>query len=224
MGSSRGSILMTAQQEEQRLDRNILISRRYGDNPPYLVPSSLRDDRMSYNILTPRLYLAAAWGRRMEIDTYAAYLERFEKIRGEERIQVVSTWHSYREPETWLPEPEAAENNLYDLRRTTIMVVFTDVPTSKGGYMVEFGYALGLHLPVLIVGPYPNIFFHQTIPNLFQMPAPARRKTPAFDPRMIDSPLLEEPYFQDIELYHPAFFNKLFRTLEMICTSEKIND
>jgi hypothetical protein len=55
--------------------------------------------------------------------------------------------------------PEA-HKDLEDIRAADTLILFTEVPTSTGGYMVEFGYAMGLHNPLrlIVIGPLRNIF------------------------------------------------------------------
>jgi hypothetical protein len=40
-----------------------------------------------------------------------------------------------------------------------VVAIFTDPPSSTGGYHVELGYALGLGKPIHVVGPVHNIFY-----------------------------------------------------------------
>jgi hypothetical protein len=47
---------------------------------------------------------------------------------------------------------------LDDIKRADAVVVFTDAPSSTGGYHVEFGYALGLGKRIEVVGPPLNVF------------------------------------------------------------------
>ena len=48
---------------------------------------------------------------------------------------------------------------LDDIRQADVIAIFTDAPSSTGGYHVELGYALGLGRPIVVIGPTPNIFY-----------------------------------------------------------------
>jgi len=52
---------------------------------------------------------------------------------------------------------------LDDIKRADVVAVFTDAPSSTGGYHVEFGYALGLDKPIEVVGPPLNVFHALTL-------------------------------------------------------------
>ena len=56
-----------------------------------------------------------------------------------------------------------ANEDLVDLHAASMLVCFTDAANAgraRGGLHVEFGYALGMGLPVAIVGPRINVFHH----------------------------------------------------------------
>jgi len=108
-----------------------------------------------------KIYLAARYGRRLEMVGYAADLESIG-------AEVVSTWidgHHETRPnidEDATPEEKAiwAREDLYDVARCDVLVAFTERAgtSSRGGRHVETGYALGLGKPVCIVGPIENVF------------------------------------------------------------------
>jgi nucleoside 2-deoxyribosyltransferase len=60
------------------------------------------------------------------------------------------------------PEAEhlnrCAEQDLKDLRHANYFVCLTDMTSQRGGKHVEFGYALALNIPIIIVGRRENIF------------------------------------------------------------------
>jgi hypothetical protein len=55
---------------------------------------------------------------------------------------------------------------LDDIKQADAVAVFTDAPSSTGGYHVELGYALGLGKPIQVVGPVLNLF--QTLPSIIR--------------------------------------------------------
>lgn len=57
-----------------------------------------------------------------------------------------------------------AQTDMDDIRRSNVLVCFTEWPSSTGGRHVEFGYALALGIRIVIVGPREHIF--HTIPQV----------------------------------------------------------
>jgi hypothetical protein len=55
---------------------------------------------------------------------------------------------------------------LDDIKRADVVAVFTDAPSTTGGYHVELGYALGLGKPIQVVGPVLNVF--HTLPSIIR--------------------------------------------------------
>lgn len=109
-----------------------------------------------------KIYLAARYGRRDELRSYAADLA----VRGHE---VTSRWlsgsHEHNDPN--VPEGTSeqqlawAREDFQDLWWSDICISFTEAvgsPYSRGGRHVEFGIALALELSCIIVGPRENIF------------------------------------------------------------------
>ena len=106
------------------------------------------------------LYLAARYSRRLELCDYAASME----ARGH---HITSRWllGSHQAENDQLQRGAEAERfaaeDLDDVRRAHAVIAFTEPPrsnTSRGGRHVEFGYALGLGIPLVIVGPRENVF------------------------------------------------------------------
>lgn len=77
----------------------------------------------------------------------------------------------------WLAEPYTANttmdqvdpeelrrfalDDLEDIRDADALIFFSEsVPTARGGRHAEFGYALALGKPIMVVGPYENIFHY----------------------------------------------------------------
>lgn len=80
---------------------------------------------------------------------------------------------------SWLDEPYApnmtmdqctqaflrytAKVDLQDIWRSSAVLFFSEDPTigiPRGGRHVEFGYALGLGIPIYVIGPRENIFHY----------------------------------------------------------------
>jgi len=90
-----------------------------------------------------------------------------DELRGK-GIQVTSTWmEEPHAPNTQMSEvapeliTEYAYRNLLELSQANLMVFFSvdpTVATLRGGHHVEFGYALGIRKPIVVVGPKENIF------------------------------------------------------------------
>jgi nucleoside 2-deoxyribosyltransferase len=106
------------------------------------------------------VYLAARYSRRLELCGYAAELESAGH-------RVTSRWllgNHQAENEQLHRGAEAerfAAEDLADVRAAALVVAFTEAPrtsNSRGGRHVEFGYALGIGIAVVIVGPRENVF------------------------------------------------------------------
>lgn len=123
-----------------------------------------------------RIYLAARYSRRLELCGYREELVR----RG---FTVTSRWldgshqldnagtpigdHGEQLVETGDEERAAllrekfATDDRDDVLSADALVAFTEVPragTSRGGRHVELGIALGVGMPVTVVGPRENVF------------------------------------------------------------------
>jgi nucleoside 2-deoxyribosyltransferase len=107
-----------------------------------------------------RLYLAARYSRRLELVEHRAELERHGHV-------VTSRWleGNHQAENDQLHRGADAERfareDLDDLHRARALVAFSEEPrttTSRGGRHVEFGFALALGLPVLVVGPREHVF------------------------------------------------------------------
>ena len=110
-----------------------------------------------------RAYLAAAYGRKQEIQAAAAYLE----LKG---MEIISDWHQ----ELYAPGIDMrtltgaiirglAEKDLEQLADCDTMVFFAEPQTQqppRGGRHVEFGIALALGKRIVVVGERENIFHH----------------------------------------------------------------
>lgn len=108
-----------------------------------------------------KFYLAARYGRRLEIKGYADEL----RALGHE---VTSRWldgeheafdaaPTYRQMEQW------SRDDLHDIAMCDTFVAFTeppDSPHSRGGRHVEFGFARAAgDIALIRVGPIENIFY-----------------------------------------------------------------
>ena len=108
-----------------------------------------------------RLYLAAAFARRAELQTYAAELRQSGHT-------VTSRWHEGErhqatEEELLGPDQTLAIRLAYedwdDLERAELLIAFTDGQQRPGGARhAEFGLALGLHMVCWICGPREHVF------------------------------------------------------------------
>lgn len=107
----------------------------------------------------PKIYLAASYIEKARMKGVRDFLV-------EQGYVVTSRWID--SPDTGLdsdmiagqPEQAAAraQHDLSDLLISDIIVVFTQTPSTTGGYHVELGLAMGLQKRIAIVGPRMNIF------------------------------------------------------------------
>lgn len=110
-----------------------------------------------------KLYLASRYSTKPQMEQYAAELREMGH-------EVTSTWLTEpHPPNTQLGDVNPrllagyAANDLADIRAADLMLFFSvepTVPTLRGGRHVEFGYALGIEKPILVVGPHENIFHY----------------------------------------------------------------
>lgn len=103
-----------------------------------------------------KAYLASSYSRRHEMQGRRTQLH-------DEGIVVTSRWLDDEDP--WDPADHArgyrlAAKDLEDIREADVVVCFTGEPvTTTGGRHVEFGYALGIGKPIVVVGPAENVFY-----------------------------------------------------------------
>ena len=111
------------------------------------------------------VYLAARIRRRDELEAYRADLESAG-------LEVTSTWLTMPPPEEWSDEVWAhlAELDRADVLRADCLVLFSEPGELDGGSgrHVEFGMALALNKPVIVVGRYENLF--QRLPEVTVVP------------------------------------------------------
>jgi nucleoside 2-deoxyribosyltransferase len=108
-----------------------------------------------------KIYLAASYYAKERMQGYAALL-------WEIGCAVTSRWitSEIEDPMThnailanWPLANRAAAMNLADIDSADIVMVFTDEPSSSGGYLFETGYAFGKCKPIWVIGPMLNVFF-----------------------------------------------------------------
>lgn len=109
-----------------------------------------------------RIYLAARYSRRQELQGYAATLREMGHV-------VTSRWllpgehEGEADPDTELGVDRMARyafEDLLDVDDSDTVVVFTEQRGiySSGGRHVEFGYAIARNKSIIIVGPIENVF------------------------------------------------------------------
>jgi len=106
------------------------------------------------------IYLAARYGRRLELCTYADQLiamghtvtSRWLRGSHDAADGDVSRWKDF------------ASEDLADIHRSNVLIVFTEPPgeavpsAERGSRHVELGMAIERNLYVVVVGPRENIF------------------------------------------------------------------
>lgn len=110
-----------------------------------------------------KVYLASRFSRQSELRGHAADLRR-------EGIACTSRWltgvHNWSgTADQHIPHAEQArfaQDDLDDIDQANVLVVFGDPPGNtgaRGGACVEVGYALGMGIPVIVVGFRQNVFY-----------------------------------------------------------------
>jgi hypothetical protein len=112
-----------------------------------------------------KIYLAARFSRRDELQGYAAQLTRMGH-------EVTSRWlwvdHQLTDADqqdrevAYLRGHVFALDDLADVRRADIVVSFTESPRTgtRGGRHVEFGIGLERELGLVIIGPREHVFHY----------------------------------------------------------------
>jgi nucleoside 2-deoxyribosyltransferase len=97
------------------------------------------------------IYLAGSYSARLELNKVAKLLE--------------AKGHNIRVPAIWLTGQhddacpiECATTDLKDIHDSDMLILFTIHQGSRGGMYTELGIALANHIPVVIIGPYTNVF------------------------------------------------------------------
>ena len=104
-----------------------------------------------------RVYLAAKFSRRYEMQGYRADLLRAGHV-------CTARWIDLAE-EVEADALQCARVDLEDLDIADTVIAFTDPPrstNSRGGHHVEFGHALAQGKRMILVGHRENIFGHLT--------------------------------------------------------------
>jgi len=104
-----------------------------------------------------RIYLAACFEQQAEVRDKAIELEKLGFI-------CTSSWRfeDGNIPPTSAHLDKCAKQDLTDLRNANYFVCLTSQASQRGGKHVEFGYALALDIPCLLVGRRENIFHSLT--------------------------------------------------------------
>lgn len=110
-----------------------------------------------------KVYIAGRYAEKRRLTQLA------EQLR-EMGTQVTSTWlEEPHAPDTKLKDlakglsATYAAKDLEDIERADVLIFFSEDPdtaTVRGGRHVEFGYALAIKRPILVVGPLENIFHY----------------------------------------------------------------
>ena len=114
----------------------------------------------------PKLFVAAAWSRRGEV-------QRIKGILEDLGFECTNRWQDLSDD---YDARESALLNLHDLHRSEILVLLTDSDSTTGGYHVEFGLCMARRMPIILVGPRQNIYHHldlvdrvDTVEHIVQM-------------------------------------------------------
>ena len=99
----------------------------------------------------PPFYFAAPYSRRVECATHAAEIESASGWRCTSRW--LTGQHDGAKPQ------QCAADDLEDIWNARAMICYLPCQSTQGGLWVEFGYALALRIPVLLVAEIPpNVF------------------------------------------------------------------
>lgn len=124
------------------------------------------------------VYLASRFARQIELRSVA------DELHGA-GATITSRWVFGPGPlsDSDLANPgghgtQKALMDLEDLRRSNLFIAFTqtgDGPSGRGGRHAEFGIAIGLGIPVVVVGPKEHVF--HCLPAVQQFPSWSEART-----------------------------------------------
>lgn len=103
-----------------------------------------------------KIYLAAMYGRRPEMELIADYL----KSKG---YEITARWVYGAEEATGISREEIAILDLDDVDAADTVVSFTHprgTKTPGGGRHVEFGYGIARQKKMILIGERENVFHH----------------------------------------------------------------
>jgi nucleoside 2-deoxyribosyltransferase len=113
-----------------------------------------------------KIYLAAAYGRRAELEEYAKLIQSYGH-------EITSSWVSGAEENLGRTREQSALMDIEDVDRCDMVLSFTHprgTKTSGGGRHVEFGYGYAKNKILVLIGEQENVFHHlpgvQVLPDL----------------------------------------------------------
>lgn len=112
--------------------------------------------------MTYRVYLAGRFSRRDEFNRYADQLRSWGFVVDARWLVEDHEWYGEETFEATMAARRFATDDLEDVLRADIVLVFTEPPQpggrNRGGRHVEYGLALGQGKDIIIVGPPENVF------------------------------------------------------------------
>lgn len=111
-------------------------------------------------------YLAARYGRHVEMQSYANQLVALGHV-------VVSRWiwggHDLREDAPPEENQRLAQEDVFDISTAGMLIYFADMPyNGRGGRHVELGISLAKRIPIAIIGHRENVFHYLPEITLYQ--------------------------------------------------------
>lgn len=108
-----------------------------------------------------KFYLAASYTKKASMRAARNVLEALGH-------EVVSRWLDGQEtvpmPDNGSACVQSALTDMQDINECEAVLVFSDKPSTTGGYFTEFGYAYGIRKKIVVIGPLRNIFM--SLPNV----------------------------------------------------------
>jgi nucleoside 2-deoxyribosyltransferase len=108
-----------------------------------------------------KFYLAASYGKKASARAARNVIEALGH-------EVTSRWI---DGQSATPDADSdkhciewALTDLQDINECDVAVVFTDKPSTTGGFYTEFGYAYAIRKKIVVIGPRRNIFM--MLPNI----------------------------------------------------------
>lgn len=100
------------------------------------------------------LYLAARYGEQLEMRRWRDVLQAAGHV-------VTARWIDGKHD--GLPPSQCAQDDLEDIDAADVLIIWSPrhhFGNGRGGRHVEVGYAIGLGIPIILVGERENVFHH----------------------------------------------------------------
>ncbi len=101
------------------------------------------------------IYIASSWVNRYKLREVREQLSKYGHEVTSQWINVGGKVDDHSQDQL-----EAAKMDIDDIISADILIVDASLPSSRGGYIFEAGFAHGRNIDVVVVGKHPCTFFN----------------------------------------------------------------